>query len=245
MQERRYYSRAPIAEAVIDIQAKLPATVTLDMLTQAQAEEQARYPTRRNRMALEAQVLAGPQVGASATQTQLGYVFLSADERRAFQSRLNGFTFNWLAPYKRWEDFRDEARRLWAVYRAIVEPEAITRIGIRYVNSLHLPLPMRDLKDFLRTLPEVSPDLPQSLSGYVMQLQIPQEDLRAMLILNQAMLPPSRPDAVSVLLDIDLFQESAGLLSEDDLWAGFEELHAREDQIFEACITEQTREVIA
>ena len=103
--------------------------------------------------------------------------------------------------------------------------------------------PFEDFKDYLRTVPEVSPDLPQGLSGYFMQLQIPQEDLRAMLILNQAIIPPPTPKVVSVLLDIDLGREIE-LPDTEAAWDVLEQLHTRTDQVFEACITDRTRELI-
>ena len=102
---------------------------------------------------------------------------------------------------------------------------------------------MVDLKDFLRTVPEVSPDLPQSLNGYFMQLQIPQEDIQAMVILNQAIIPPSNPDVTSILLDIDVSKESY-LLLEDDFWEDLEILHTKLDLVFESCITDKVRELI-
>ena len=53
---------------------------------------------------------------------------------------------------------------------------------------------MRDFRDFIRSYPEISSDLPQQLAGFFMQVQIPQEDLGAMLILNEAMVPPAGPE---------------------------------------------------
>src|SRR5207253_4384748 len=111
---------------------------------------------------------APPAIGV---RTHIGYTFTSSDGLQAFQSRLDGFTFSRLAPYNGWESFCSEARRLWNIYREVTQPQAVTRAAVRYINRLDLPLPIRDLKDYLRTVPEVSPDLPQGLSGYFMQLQ--------------------------------------------------------------------------
>jgi uncharacterized protein (TIGR04255 family) len=77
-----------------------------------------------------------------------------------------------------------------------------------------------------------------------MQLHILQEDLRGMLILNQALVPPPHPNMASVLLDIDLFREVDVPANEDDLWTFFERLRQRKNEIFEACITEPMKELI-
>jgi len=179
-----------------------------------------------------------------ADQTEHGLVCSSMDQRQIFQARIDGFTFSRLAPYDRWESFRDEARRLWAAYRMIAQPERVTRIAVRYVNRLDLPLPLRDFKDYLRTVPEVSPALPQGLTNFFMQLHIPQDDLDAMLLLNQAMIPPAHGGVVSVVLDIDLFRSKDLPDDDDSMWGIFEQLHTRKNDIFEGCITDLTRELI-
>jgi uncharacterized protein (TIGR04255 family) len=60
--------------------------------------------------------------------------------------------------------------------RIYIINDIITRLVVRYINKIDIPLPVGDLKEYLRTFPEVSSDLPQGLSGYFLQLQIPQED---------------------------------------------------------------------
>ncbi|MBD1923548.1 TIGR04255 family protein [Microcoleus sp. FACHB-831] len=244
MHAPKHYSQAPITEAAISLRLELPDDVTLATLTDVHLAIKAAYPMSQDILAFQGQMLAGASVGATASQTQIGYNFLSSDQKHSFQARLDGFTFSRLAPYERWETFRDEAQRLWNIYRSVANPKSISRLALRYINRLDFPLPLDDLKDYLRTVPEVSADLPQGLSGYFMQLQIPQVDLTAMLLLNQAIIPPQNPNVVSVLLDIDLFRDSDFPSEEKALWEILEQLHIRTDQVFEACITDRTRELI-
>jgi uncharacterized protein (TIGR04255 family) len=104
---------------------------------------------------------------------------------------------------------------------------------------------MRDLRDFVRFYPEVSTDLTQQLAGFFLQVQIPQEDLGAMLILNEALVPPSGPGVASVVLDIDLFKQGPKFESDDEVWNVLEALRLRKNLIFEGCITNNTRELIS
>ncbi len=203
-----HYTHPPLTEAVIDIQVQLPETVTVDALVSLHTGHESSYPSRRNIMHFEGRVSMQPEVAAVGSQEHHGYMFISTDERQIVQVRLNGFTLSRLAPYESWESFRDEAKAWWTRYRQAVQPLVVTRVAVRYINRLDLPLPMGDLKEYLRTVPEVSPLLPQGLLGYFMQLLIPQEDLSATLSLNEALVPPPRPGVASVLLDIDLFRET-------------------------------------
>jgi len=243
MKPQTYYKRAPINEAIIDIRVELDDRMSLAALAEVRAGQEAAYPRVGRRGYVHWKVSAAPEVEPTSNDPQTGYVFSSEDERQIFQARLDGFSFSRLAPYDRWERFRDEARRLWTRYRVVAAPRAITRVAVRYINRLDLPLPIKDLKDFLRTVPEVSPDLPQALSACFMQLQIPQDDIKGMLILNEAIIPPPRPEVVSVLLDIDLFRDVDVPGDEEALWALFEELHVRKNDVFEASITDRTREL--
>jgi uncharacterized protein (TIGR04255 family) len=202
------------------------------------------YPNQDAEMLIQGQVVAGKSVEATAQQTHIGYIYSTPDRKRIFTPRLQSFSFSQLAPYKSWEPFRDEAKRLWSIYQESMQPTAINRIGVRYINRLDIPLPIRDLKDFLRTIPEISPDLPQELSGFFMQLQIPQVDIEAIVIINQAMIPPPSPDIVSVLLDIDAYQERVFSAREGSFWDYLEKLHTKIDQVFESCITDKIRELI-
>ncbi|MDQ2996792.1 MAG: TIGR04255 family protein [Chloroflexota bacterium] len=245
MSKELHYKNSPLTEAVIDLQVTVSEEVTLEALASMQSEQKHSYPTRRDQMYVEGQFSVDPETPpASGIRTQRGYAFLSDDERQIFQARLDGFTFSRLAPYENWESFRDEARRLWTVYRAITKPQKINRLAVRYINRLDLPLPFDDFNQYLRTVPVVSPELPQALNSYFMQLQIPYEDLSATLILNQALLPLTDPDKVPILLDIDIFRDTDMAEGEESIWEFFEKLRSRKNDVFEACITEQMKELI-
>ena len=224
---------------------ELPSEARLPTLAEVHQGHEGDYPKREELFIVHGEMSVGPEIGASARRTSNGYRSVSKDGRQVFQARLDGFTFNRLAPYETWEAFRDEARHLWNSYRAIANPKNITRIGVRYINRLDIQLPIANFKNYLRTVPEISLGMSQGLSGYFMQLQLPQTDLNAMLVLNQALIPPPAPQIVSVLLDIDLYSDSDLPSDEQDLWERFEIFHTRKNKVFEACITDRVRRMIA
>lgn len=244
------YEKAPITEALLDIRVKGPEP-SLEQLATLQAQVGDSYPHRKSLFVTEIEIGSNSAdevpILNSQNGAQRGWAFLSTDKLQIWQVQREGFTFSRLAPYDCWDSFRNEARRLWEITRPVLGPEAVARVALRYINRLELPLPLKDFKDYLRTAPEVSPELPQGLSAYFMQLQIPQDDIRAMIILNQSLLPspPGRePGTATVLLDIDVSRTRE--LSEDErgLWSYFEELHTSKNKIFEGCITDRTRELI-
>ena len=244
MAVQRHYPKAPITEAIIDLRVELTDGVTVGDLESVHVGQESAYPTKRNitRAVLQGQI--GDQGAAAAASSKpIGFLFTSQDEKQVFQVRLDGFTMSRLAPYERWEPFRDEAHRLWDVYRSVANPKKVVRLAVRYVNRLNLPLPFGDFKEYLKTVPEVSPELPQGLAGFFMQLAIPQEDIKSVALLNEAIIEPTVPNTVSVVLDIDVFRTDDLPYGEDGVWAFFETLRDRKNEVFEACITDRAREL--
>jgi len=76
-----------------------------------------------------------------------------------------------------------------------------------------------------------------------MQLQLPQEDLRCAVTLNQAMLALTDEGKIPFLLDIDVSDEWQEFSDEESIWLRLDELRCRKNLIFESCITDKTREL--
>jgi uncharacterized protein (TIGR04255 family) len=233
------YEKAPITEALIDIRAALPDDVTLSTLEALHGQVTEWYPEKKKRIEVEGQI--GLEAPPTAKRTEMGFSFSSVDGKQIFQARLDGFTFSRLRPYGNWLELNTEAKRLWGLYREAARPLEVTRVAVRYVNQIDIPLPIIDNKEYFLTSPEVSPKLPQELSGFFMQLQFPQADFGGMLILNQAALSSRQPDTNSIVLDLDVFKADLHLKPDDDIWLLLETLRNRKNEFFEGCITDKTR----
>ena len=242
MRERKRYSKAPITQALIDIQVYSGHLPDLAALASPPPEIAADYPGILPVFTGNATISMNPGDATKFEAKQIGYSRSGKTEHKyALQARLDGLTVSRLAPYETWEQLRDEFLRVWEWYAAIVQPDSITRLAVRYSNRLDLPLPFRDFKDYLCTTPEIGGDLPAGLSGFIMQLQIPMPDLTGMVVLNEAIVPPARDGVASIMLDIDVFQ--TGNLSNNFL-KELEALHDKEKTFFEGSITDKTRELI-
>jgi len=243
MSPQRRYQKPPITEAIIDLRVELrPGYRSID-LNNARDGEEATYPGVEEMQVAFGQMQFGPQVSATAGSKHIGYLFRSADGKQIYQARLDGFTMSRLAPYENWDALRDEARRLWDIYRPVTSPIKVVRLAVRYVNRIDMPLPFKDFREYLRTVPEVSPDLPQGLAGYFMQLAIPQEDIESLALINETIIDPARQDVVSVILDIDIFRAKDIPEDQEGIWNCFEQLRLRKNEVFEACITDKSREL--
>jgi hypothetical protein len=123
----------------------------------------------------------------------IGYAFRSKDGQHVFSARLDGFDFSVGHPYGRWEEFRDEALRLWELFKKVSGVREIVRVAVRYINRIDIPTTHSvKLDHYLTIYPEVPDDWPSGveLHDFFMQLQAWQDDLDCNLIVNQA---PARP----------------------------------------------------
>lgn len=239
-----HYARAPITEAVIDLRTEVSPGVTAQDLKRLYAGEKDRYPTVQPLSTQHFSVEVGMGFATETRVEEKGWRYISADRKNICRIRIDGFTFSRLPPYEKWEALRDEARRLWQPYASFAAPKVL-RVGLRYINRLDLPLPMRDLKDYLRIGPEVSSELPQAMSSFFMQCMLPQEDIEAMLVINEGLVPTEgQTDIASIMLDIDLFREANLPGGDAELWGVFELLRQRKNRVFESSITERVREMI-
>ena len=243
-----HYPNAPITEAIIDVRVTLPEGSPVAVCRLEGKLPIDEYPIAEEmfqaRGVLE---VIGSHGSAAVDQTPVGFKLTAADGKRIVQSRIDGFGVSQLHPYGRWEDFRDEAKKIWAVYREAMDPVLVSRLAVRYINRIDIPTQGADsslridLEEYFRTVPAVSPDLPHELTGFFMQLRLNQENIGGYVLINQTIVPPPREQLLSVALDIDLIRESDVPSDEDKIWEFFEALHIRKNAIFEACITDKTR----
>lgn len=242
---KRHYPNAPITEAIIDLRVHPSIPDLPSRIKSLSSRITSDYPETEEIFEAVGQMEFRPGATASATANQrwIGMKGFGFDRRQIYQFLTAGFTFSRLAPYDSWKAFADSARELWSLYRESLPPEKVIRLAVRYINRIDIPGDTIDLKEYFRTSPEVSPDLPQTLEGFFMQLRIPIAGLPGLTLVNQTIIPPEKEGFVSVVLDIDLFLKENIPQSEPEIWDSFERLHTKKNEVFEACITNSARKL--
>ena len=243
---REVYKNAPITEAALDIRVRTAVDIDVESLS---AGRDQLYPELfRKPVKMEVRVEANSDTlaaSAAAANTPLGFAFRSEDQKQIYQIRTDGFTHNRLPPYQEWDVFVAEARRLWLIYKSVVNPEVIELIGLNYLNEISIPGGVA-LDDYFRTYIEVPPELPQTLNVFALGYQLAIPEGGGFLHVGQSYGPPKKPSSVTVNLNIQAFRQVhiTGDTMEDALWTMFEALREAKSMAFEACITDKVREMI-
>lgn len=243
---REVYARAPIVEAVLDIRVRtsaIPELSALSLIADSAYPEPFRQPFQ-----LQVKIQGGTspaQPSIEQLTTPLGVMFRSSDAKQVFQARIDGFSFNRLAPYENWNSFSMEARRLWDLYSTSVSVEHIESIGLTYLNEITIPAGAR-FEDYFRTYIEVAPEIPQILNNYSLSFQVTLDEDHGLLSITQGYGPPRKEGFITNFLNIQAtktFSESHSP-SSTELWQMFENLRDAKSNAFEACITDVVREMI-
>ncbi|MBI5056130.1 MAG: TIGR04255 family protein [Nitrospirae bacterium] len=237
-------SKAPITEAVIDFRVKIREDLRLEQIESIYNAVSGQYPDKKERFKWEGKLefKKGAPLLSNAAEAIDGYMFYSADQKQILQTRLDGFTFSRLKPYETWESFRDEAHRLWQIYRDVVSPE-ITRVALRYINKIEIPLPIKDFGDYLTAAPIVPEELPQDVSSFLTRIVIHEQAIDAAAIITQAFEQIVNPKILPVILDIDVFRQKSEGINEDDAWSTIEQLRDFKNNIFFKSITPKAKEL--
>ena len=244
MAKYTHLEKAPITEALIDIRIKVRDDLKVEQLESIYNLISGQYPDKKTGHKWESkfEFKKGEPLVSSGTETIDGYVFTSTDQKQIFQARLDGFTFSRLKPYETWKQLRDEAHRLWLIYKEITSPE-ITRVALRYINKMEIPLSSKDFSEYLTAAPIVPEGLPQGVSSFLTRVVIHEPSIDAAAIITQALEQVVNPNFIPIILDIDVFKQKSEGISEKDAWDTLEKLRHFKNKIFFESITEKTKEI--
>jgi uncharacterized protein (TIGR04255 family) len=238
-----HYENAPIVEAVLEASITRSNPVAMDELEEIVGDSN-KYPKRVELMTASGQMTVGPTVSASATSQRIGYQFVSDDRKLVVHCKVDGLSISRLAPYTTWKDVFAEFAAHWARYVDKITPSYVTQLAVRYINRFDFPGGRVELHDYFRTYPEVSEDIKFDISGFLNQIHIPMPDIGGQAIITQARVPPPSPQIISVLLDIAVSKAINESPENFEIKSEMDVLRARKNQLFEACIKPQARDLI-
>ena len=233
MARQRHLKNAPIVEALIDLRVNVQPEFDAGEFLKLSKELSDRYPKFKPRKLITGAVglhAGKPFVQPPEDKGIHGYIFQSTDDKEIAQFRKDGFTFSRLHPYTEWENIFSEASRLWNLFCSKTPVDMITRIAVRYINRLDLPLPMNDFAEYLTAPPKVPKSLPQALSQFLTKIVFQEADITANVI--QTLDKSHKPDHVGIILDIDVFKMNSDGFDKETVLSQFGQLRTFKNRIF-------------
>lgn len=246
----RHLSRAPLREALIDIQFE--PLVSLESIDKFVATLDGSYSSKSDIWATSfglthERASENPPTTESSHEVIGRRVDLSHGPF-VLQCRRQGFTLSRLSPYGEWSELEGEAKRLWVHFLGAIGKVTVTRIAVRYINEIKLPFPIVDFGEYLTCPPTVPEGLPQGVLSFLSRVVIPDEANGSVSVVTQALEGPPSEGAigatVTILLDIDVFRlariDSARM---DEVWIGLAALREQKNRVFFGHLKEKSVEM--
>jgi uncharacterized protein (TIGR04255 family) len=243
------FPRAPIQEALLDLQVQLPEGSVDEVLISFQDGIEERFPTKKDIKRITQNFELSPQNGIQTFSTPVicqGYQYISDSNQKIVQARSDGFTFNKLRPYSDWKTFSEEAHELWKKYVEVVKPISINRIGLRYINRIEIPIPFSDFREYCLLFPDFPQEIPQKLSEFFMRFATPSPGEHNISTVVNLTFEPVTNDSLMLplIFDIDTFSLTGKLDPKDSLtWTIVDELREIKNQIFDSSLTEKCKKL--
>jgi len=239
------FRNPPITEAVIDIRTELGSDVTMSTLESLHEKIKAKYPKKKVRRRVEGRIEFTPE-GPPLTESKelpQGFAFWSADDKQVVQYRLDGFTFSRLRPYRDWDAVRSEAKPLWDLFVESAKPIQVTRIALRYINSIDIPAKSFLFEEYFTAPLKVPDGIPQTIEEFLYRIVISIPEFDSKAIITQTLQRPISPSVTSILFDLDVFRKVQLSANNPEIWEILFNLREIKNDIFFKSLTEKTKEL--
>jgi uncharacterized protein (TIGR04255 family) len=172
--------------------------------------------------------------------------FFNEDRTKLVQVGPDLFVVNQLKPYESWDSFRPLILEKLGIYKDVSMPKGFKRIGLRYINKINIisgVVTLENLKNYLNIYMNVPSSVPQNHQSYLLRTEIPYNDSRDQLILTVGSTIPDELTSSSIIFDLDYFLAKSDSIQFVDIEGWLENSHSEIERIFEACITDKSREI--
>lgn len=235
-------SRAPIIEALVNFQANAARFWKPEEVRPALV---ARWPDHGDIQELrpvQIEMTQTPQgqLPLTVTSEMQGLIFRSATQPSAHQARRDGYTFSRLKPYEDWPALEAGALAGWKDYQAVLKPEELHTVTVRFINRVEFPLEDFRLARFFTAPPVPPPDLGWRFHGFMHQnfYAVPDSSCMVKVIFASAF-EPTPEKSVAFILDIEVTQKESLAATGKAIGAVLAEMHDLKNKAFFHLLTEE------
>lgn len=244
------YNHPPVTEAVIELRFK--DSVNQDILKKIATKLNNKfYPNSKENVEINFNVEIGNPDGGDKSSAQLtpnGYRLSSEDQADVALITSQAFTIARLAPYPGWDTFFDKFAAAWKTWKGIVKVQEISRVGIRYINRIDIPLNGTkniELGDFLNFISINCFFQTIPMSDYLIKITKETESPLWAATVISAPHPSPLLETISLILDIDIYRTEEIPLNDIELFKMLTEARDIKNSIFTQCITKKTEELFS
>ena len=246
MQSYPHLTKAPVAEAVVEIRVRLSRPVVQTDFNGFRDRLKDQFPKVQNIRYVTSHMQFGSdeELKNDVSTSMIGVRLDDREGRWVVQAKSDGLAISRLPPYESWDGLVATLREVWPVYVEVFEPATVLRLGVRYINRVLLPDAENvDLDTLLTAGPKIPSGLPQTLTQFVTRVTFPLPAEGIILTVLQS-LEPALGDVAGrrahVVLDIDAACEQTMTPTAPEMWGRLDSLRHAKNMAFFGSLTEST-----
>jgi uncharacterized protein (TIGR04255 family) len=245
----QHLEHAPIVEAVIEIRTRVESPWEESALREQLKAKLPSYPKIYSQSEFRHEMKMKPGQPPEQMLHDLGWKGLrlqSADGRYIAQFNRDGFVFSRLQPYESWDQFKEEAMRLWNVHAELAKSPEVQRLGVRFINRITLPVGEVRLEDYLLVPPQPPAELDLQIMGFFHQDNLLVTGHPYAIKIVRTVQPPQAPgpDGGGLILDIDVSTTEPFEQRTDDIDKRLAEMRWLKNKVFYSSLTKGTLEAL-
>jgi uncharacterized protein (TIGR04255 family) len=241
------FPRPPIVEAVVE--RRFATSIDINVIEALRRQFEPEYPAISQ--LAEMLVMVNPvSVQPQVSHNMTGYRLTDRNASAVIVISTSGILFSRLAPYPGWHEFSKGAAEVFQTAREIMKYSTLSRIGVRYINRIDIPVTIADtkivpirLEDYLLIYPEFPASVLPPAQDYTMQCITFLPNIECRAAIGVATVPPAVPHHVSIVFDIDLGREVRVPQREDEISEVLDMIRSEKNRIFVSCLTDKAKEL--
>jgi uncharacterized protein (TIGR04255 family) len=241
------YKHPPITEAVIGISFTSP--IKSAIFDSINKKFHTHYPHHQmvSNIGVDVAVeLSKNQIQKPTTNIKKmdGHRLSTADMTQLLVLWPSVFTLSQLAPYPGWDKFFERFVRDWKVWKRVVGFQTISRIGVRFINRIDIPItgPVTEYEEYLNVYPKL-PDSINPINAYAVQVVSELKDINCILKINSAAVPSPILNHSSFIVDLDISKEVDPPQNDNDIYDLINKIRAQKNSVFESCMSKRAKEL--
>ena len=243
----RKYNNSPIVEALCEFQFIPDQQWDLTIPGLIYAEIKEKFPQKQQQVGIGIQFKPTDNGGVEnrVENAPPRMRFFNQDKTMLVQVGPDLLVVNQLKPYKSWNSFKPIILENLNIYKEKAIPRGFKRIGLRYINKIKIKsiLTLKNLENYFKFHPSMPADIPQDHLNFILRTEIPRNEGRDSIVLTIGSATPEETGISSIILDLDYVLFQSDSIPMDNVESWLEEAHSSIENIFEACITDESRKI--
>lgn len=153
----------------------------------------------------------------------------------------NRISISHYPPYPGWEQFQTIISEAYLAYVDVAQPQAIQRIGLRYINDIEFDRRSVILANYFTYHPNIGDALPERNQNVRMSVDFLYENNRDLARLQLSTIAGSKENSIAARLDIDYFLLLPGTIDLGQTEEWLNRAHDAVNALFEGSITDDAR----